>query len=56
VLIRAVGGLRETRGGTLAIVCVDENVLKILEISGLQAAIAIYGTREEAMSALALVA
>jgi anti-anti-sigma factor len=56
VLIRAVGGLRETCGGTLAIVCVDENVLKILEISGLQAAIAIYGTREEAMSALALVA
>ena len=56
VLMGAVGSLRDTCGGTLVVVCVDENVLKILEISGLQAAIAIYGTREEALSALALVA
>jgi anti-sigma B factor antagonist len=56
VLIGAVGSLREACGGALAIVCVDKNVLKILEISGLQAAIAIYRTREEALSALALVA
>jgi anti-sigma B factor antagonist len=56
VLMGAVGRLRESCGGTLAVVCVDENVLKILEISGLQAAIAIYRTREEALSALALVA
>jgi len=40
----------------LAVVCEHENVLKIFEISGLQAAIAMYRTREEAMSALALVA
>ena len=56
VLMGAVGSLRDTCGGTLAVVCVHENVLKILEISGLQAAIALYRTREEALSALALVA
>ena len=56
VLVGAVGSLREACGGTLAVVCVHENVLKIFEISGLQAAIAMYRTREEAMSALALVA
>jgi hypothetical protein len=52
----AVGSLRDASGGTLAVVCVDENVLKILEISGVQSAIAMYRTREEALSALALVA
>jgi anti-sigma B factor antagonist len=56
VLMGAVRSLHEACGGTLAVVCVDENVLKILEISGLQAAIAVYRTREEALSALALVA
>ena len=56
VLVGAVGSLREACGGTLAVVCEHENVLKIFEISGLQAAIAMYPTREEAMSALALVA
>jgi anti-sigma B factor antagonist len=56
VLMAAVRSLHEACGGTLAVVCVDENVLKILEISGLQAAIAVYRTREEALSALALVA
>jgi anti-sigma B factor antagonist len=56
VLMGAVRSLREACGGTLAVVCVDENVLKILEISGLQAAIPMYRTREEALSALALVA
>ena len=56
VLVGAVGSLREACGGTLAVVCEHENVLKIFEISGLQAAIAMYRTRGEAMSALALVA
>ena len=56
VLVGAVGSLREACGGTLAVVCEHENVLKIFEISGLQAAIAMYRTREEAMSALARVA
>ena len=56
VLMGAVGSLREARGGTLAVACMHENVLRIFEISGLQAAIAMYPTREEAMSALALVA
>ena len=56
VMMGAVGSLQEACGGRLAVVCVHGNVLKILEISGLQAAIAIYRTREEALSALALVA
>ena len=56
VLMGAVGSLREARGGTLAVACMHENVLRIFEISGLQAAIAMYRTRGEAMSALALVA
>ena len=56
VLMGAAGSLREACGGALAVVCVHGNVLKIFEISGLQAAIAIYRTREEALSALALVA
>jgi anti-sigma B factor antagonist len=56
VLMGAVGSLREACGGALAVVCVDENVLKILEISGLQTAIAIYRTGEEALSAMSLVA
>jgi anti-sigma B factor antagonist len=56
VLMGAVGSLREASGGTLAVVCVDKNVLKIFEISGLQDAIAVCRTREEALSALALVA
>ena len=56
VLMGAVGSLRDACDGTLAVVCVDENVLKILEISGVQAAIAMYRTREEALSALAPVA
>ena len=56
VLMAAAGSLHEAGGGTLAVVCVHGNVLKIFEISGLQAAIAIYRTREEALSALALVA
>jgi anti-sigma B factor antagonist len=56
VMMGAVGSLHEACSGRLAAVCVHGNVLKILEISGLQAAIAIYSTREEALSALALVA
>jgi anti-sigma B factor antagonist len=56
VLMGAAGSLHEACGGTLAVVCVHGNVLKIFEISGLQAAIAIYRTREEALSAVALVA
>jgi anti-sigma B factor antagonist len=51
VLLAAVGSLHAACGGTLVVVCVDERVLKILEISGLQAAIAVYRTREDALSA-----
>jgi len=39
----------------LSVVCVHDNVLKIFEISGLQAAITLYRSREEALSALTMV-
>jgi len=55
VLMGAVGSLREAGGGTLGVVCVHDNVLKIFEISGLQAAITLYRSREEALSALTMV-
>jgi anti-sigma B factor antagonist len=55
VLMGAVGSLREACGGSLAVVCTHENVIKIFEIAGLQNAIALYRSREEALSALSMV-
>jgi len=55
VLVGAVARLREAGGGSLAVVCADENerVLRIFEITGLDGMIALYRSREEALSALA---
>jgi anti-sigma B factor antagonist len=55
VLMGAVGSLRDSCGGSLAVVCAHENVIKIFEIAGLQNAIALYRSRGEALSALAMV-
>ncbi|OIO91976.1 MAG: hypothetical protein AUJ92_15260 [Armatimonadetes bacterium CG2_30_59_28] len=48
-----VGGLKRTRekGGRLDIVCHQSRLLRILEISGLVRAFAIYETLEEALQA-----
>jgi anti-sigma B factor antagonist len=56
VLVGAVTRLREAGGGSLAIVCADENesVLRIFQITGVENMIELYGSREEALSALAL--
>lgn len=56
VLVGAVTRLREAGGGSLAVVCADENesVLRIFEITGVDSMIALYRSREEALSALAL--
>ena len=55
VLMGAVGSLRDACGGSVTVVCTHENVIKIFEIAGLQQAIALYSSREEALSALAMV-
>jgi anti-sigma B factor antagonist len=53
VLVGTVKRLRDATGGSLAVVCANENVIKILEIAGVDALIAVYTTREDALSALA---
>jgi anti-sigma B factor antagonist len=49
-----VGGVKRLRpaGGTLALVCSDQNIVKIFEITGLDRVFPIYGTRDEALSSV----
>ena len=49
-----VGGVKRLRpaGGSLAIVCADQNICKIFEITGLDRVFPIHGSREEALAAL----
>jgi anti-sigma B factor antagonist len=56
VLMGAVTKLREAGGGSLQIVCADENakVLRIFEITGVDSMIELYSSREEALSALSV--
>jgi anti-sigma B factor antagonist len=49
VLIRGVERLR-TDGGRLAVVCVDPNLRKIFEITGLDRVFSIHGSRDEALA------
>jgi anti-sigma B factor antagonist len=55
VLVGAVLRLHEHGGGSLAVICSEENVrvLRIFEIAGVESVIALYRSREEALSALA---
>jgi anti-sigma B factor antagonist len=48
-----VGGVKRLRpaGGSLALVCKDENICKIFEITGLDRVFPIYETRDEALAA-----
>src|SRR5438309_11396473 len=50
-----VGGVKRLRpnGGQLALICDDRNITKIFEITGLDRVFTIYGTRDEALAALA---
>ncbi len=50
VLVGAVKRLREN-GGELSLVCRDQNITKIFEITGLDRVFAIHASREEALSA-----
>ncbi len=55
VLVGAVMRLHEEGGGSLAVVCADENrrVLRIFEIAGVDSLIGLYRSREEALLELA---
>ncbi len=49
-----VGGVKRLRpaGGSLALVCTDQNITKIFEITGLDRVFPIHGAREEALAAV----
>ncbi len=49
-----VGGVKRLRpaGGSLALVCTDENITKIFEITGLDRVFPIHGSRDEALQAV----
>jgi anti-anti-sigma factor len=57
VLVAAVTGLRESGGGSLAVVCAEENdrVLRIFDIAGVASVLALYRSAVEALLALATV-
>jgi len=50
-----VGGVKRLRpsGGSLALVCTDENITKIFEITGLDRVFPIHSSRDDALAALA---
>jgi anti-sigma B factor antagonist len=50
-----VGGVKRLRpaGGSLALVCTDQNITKIFEITGLDRVFPIHGSRDEALQAVA---
>lgn len=50
-----VGGVKRLRplGGSLALVCSDQNILKIFEITGLDRVFPIHDSRDGALSAVA---
>ena len=49
-----VGGVKRLRpaGGSLALVCTDQNITKIFEITGLDRVFPIHGSRDEALEAV----
>jgi anti-sigma B factor antagonist len=49
-----VGGVKRLRpaGGSLALVCTDQNIAKIFEITGLDRVFPIHGSRQEALDGL----
>jgi anti-sigma B factor antagonist len=52
VLVGGVKRLRPT-GGTLALICTDQNITKIFEITGLDRVFPIHASRAEALAAVA---
>jgi anti-sigma B factor antagonist len=56
VLVGAAAKLQDAGGGSLTVVCADENrrVLRILDIAGVDSMITLHSSCEEALSALAM--
>ncbi len=56
VLVGAAAKLQDAGGGSLAVVCADENerVLRIFDIAGIDSVIKLYSSREQALSAPAM--
>ena len=50
VVVGGVKGIR-AHGGSLDIICRDENIRRIFEITGLDRILGMYGSREEALGA-----
>lgn len=50
VLLRGVQSLRETSDGVLSVACVDPNIRKVLEVTGLDRVFSVYTSREEALA------
>lgn len=50
-----VGGVKRLRpaGGSLALVCTDQNITKIFEITGLDRVFPIHASRDDALSSVA---
>ena len=53
VMAGALVRLEDAGGGSLAVVCTNEKVLQIFEITGLDSVITLHGSRDEALSAIA---
>jgi anti-sigma B factor antagonist len=54
VIVGAANRLKDSGGGPLEIVCVNENVLEIFKLTGLEAMVTMHSSRGEALSALAV--
>ncbi|MEX0815940.1 MAG: STAS domain-containing protein [Gaiellales bacterium] len=50
VLLRGVQRLRETSDGVLSVACVDPNICKVFEVTGLDRVFSVYTSREEALA------
>jgi anti-sigma B factor antagonist len=53
VMAGALARLEDAGGGSLAVVCTNDKVLQIFEITGLDSVITLHGSRDEALSAIA---
>jgi anti-sigma B factor antagonist len=49
VIIRGVESLKQ-KDGRLVVVCVDPNIVKIFEVTGLNRIFSVYGSRDEALA------
>lgn len=53
VMAGALARLEDAGGGSMAVVCTNDKVLQIFEITGLDSVITLHGSRDDALSAIA---